>query len=143
MLKERLTPCATLLYYWLRNYNAVRKINLANFQVWSEEFSEEQFTAKEIDRAFLRLIQLGLVRIQDEVICVTPMGQDSPVRLQPLPKRLLKIWRLEERLAVGSLAVASAVLVAISGFVLLQKPVQSQAVTGSLDAISDITQVDI
>ncbi|WP_139325009.1 hypothetical protein [[Limnothrix rosea] IAM M-220] len=143
MLKERLTPCATLLYYWLRNYGDVQKINLANFQVWSEEFSKEAFTSKEIDRAFRRLVRLGLLRVKGEVICVTPMGQDSPVKLQPLPKRLLKIWPLEERLAVGSLAIASAIVVAISGFVLVQRPVESRAVLGSLDALSDITQVDL
>ncbi|AFY39756.1 hypothetical protein Lepto7376_3565 [[Leptolyngbya] sp. PCC 7376] len=143
MLKERLTPCATLLYHWLLNRDAFRKLNLANFQIWSEEFLEERFSIKEVDRAFLRLISLGLVRIQNEEITVTPIDKGLPVKLQPLPKRLWRAWRLEERLAVGGMAIASAVLVMMSGFVLTQRPVQSQAVTGSLDPITDVAEIDL
>ena len=143
MLKERLTRCASLLYHWLQNANISSHMNLGNFQIWSEEFLEERFSIKEVDRAFMRLMQLGLVRIKHGVITVAPIAKDLPVRLHPLPKKLWKVWRLEEKLAFGGMAIASAVLVMMSGFVLTQRPVQSQSVTGSLDPIADITRLDI
>ena len=144
MLRERLTPCATLLYHWLSNYTAARRVDLKNFQVWSEEFLEERFSVKDVDKAFLRLLQLGLLRVENDRITAKPIEhKNSSIRLRPLPKKLLKVWHLEDRLAMGGLAIASTVLLAVSGFVLTQGPVQSQSVTGSLDAMSEVVRPEL
>lgn len=139
MLRERLTPCANLLYHWLLNYTAARRVDLSNFQVWSEEFLEKRFSTKDVDKAFMRLLQLGLLRIENDRITAKPIEpHTSPIRLRPLPKKLWKVWQIEERLAVGGLAIASSVLFAISGFVLMQRPVHSQSVTDSLESITEV-----
>lgn len=144
MLRERLTPCANLLYHWLLNYTAARRVDLSNFQVWSEEFLEERFSTKDVDKAFMRLVQLGLLRIENDRITAKPLeSKSASIRLRPLPKKLWKVWQLEERLAVGGLAIASTVLFAISGFVFTQRPVHSQSVTGNLDAMPEIVRSDL
>ena len=144
MLRERLTPCATLLYHWLSNYTAARRVDLSNFQVWSEEFLEERFSIKDVDKAFMRLMQLGLLRIENDRITTKPIEpKNSSIRLRPLPQKLWKVWRLEERLEVGGLAIASTVLLAISGFVFTQRPVQSQSVTGSIDALAEVVRPEL
>jgi len=124
ILKERLTPCTTLLYHWLQAHNntADTGLNLKHFQAWTEEFFEKPLTTKEIDSAFVRLMQLQLIRLEGGTIKVLTADEQHAVQLLPLPEKLWKIWKLEEKIALGTAAIASLILVAISGFVLLNQP---------------------
>lgn len=141
ILKERLTPCTTLLYHWLQAHDntADTALNLGHFQAWTEEFFEKKLTTKEIDRAFVRLMQLQLIRLEGGQIKVLTADEQHSVRLLPLPEKLWKTWNLEERIAIGSAAIASLVLVAISGFVLIHQPnLQSSSEQSSIENIQKI-----
>ncbi|MGB2924660.1 MAG: hypothetical protein WBB82_05130 [Limnothrix sp.] len=118
MLKERLTPCTTLLYHWIQGHNNSEDtaLNLNHFQVWTGEFFEEPVTPKEVDRAFVRLMQLQLIRLEGGRVKVLKADEQRSVRLLPLPEKLWKIWKLEHRLALGGVAIASFVFVIASGF---------------------------
>jgi hypothetical protein len=124
ILKERLTPCTTLLYHWLQGHDntADTGLNLGHFQAWTEEFFEKPLTTKEVDRAFVRLMQLQLIRLEGGKIKVLIADEQNAVKLLPLPEKLWKTWNLEEKIALGTAAIASFVLVTISGFVLLNQP---------------------
>ena len=109
ILKEQLTPCTTLLYHWLQGHNntADTALNLDHFQVWTGEFFEKPVTTKEIDRAFVRLMQLQLIRLEGGNIKVLTADEKHSVRLLPLPEKLWKNWRLEDRIALSTAAIAS------------------------------------
>ncbi|NJN71360.1 MAG: hypothetical protein HC799_00325 [Limnothrix sp. RL_2_0] len=141
ILKERLTPCTTLLYHWLQAHDntADTALNLGHFQAWTEEFFEKQLTTKEIDRAFVRLLQLQLIRLEGGKIKVLTANEQHAVKLLPLPEKLWKIWKLEERIAIGGAAIASLILIAISGFVLTQQPhLQSSSQQSPVENIQEI-----
>lgn len=152
MLKERLTPAATLLYHWLQNHHFPDEINgvntqadlqlklpvnapsswqiylqnhLQNFQVWSEEFLEEPMDAADIERAVVRLQELGVVDLVDDtLVLISDPIKPLTLKLKPLPKTLWKIWRIQDYLALGGLAIAATILLLISGFLVVQNTSQ-------------------
>lgn len=144
ILKEQLTPCTTLLYHWLQGHNntADTALNLEHFQVWTGEFFEKPVTTKEVDRAFVRLMQLQLIRLEGGHIKVLTADEKHAVRLLPLPEKLWKNWQLEDRIALGTAAIASFILILISGFVLLNNPnLQSSSQQTPVENMQDIQEI--
>jgi hypothetical protein len=138
MLQERLNPTATLLYYWLQNHHFTNQsdtvnvavhsqVNLQNFRVWSGEFLDESISPADLDRSVARLEELGLLRRHHDALMLVPEATKTvSVRLQPLPKTLWRIWHIEHYLALGGLAIASAILLFTSGFLLVQNAHQTE-----------------
>lgn len=119
MLQERLSPCETLLYHWLHfHQDQPETLNLGNFQVWTAEFLTEAATGEDIDRALLRLMELQLIYL-DSAGNVAITSEEQPrVKLAPLPRKLWQSWSWEQYLAMGSLAIFSAILMGFSIFTL-------------------------
>lgn len=64
MIKTQLTPCASLLYYWINSHleaNQQGQIDWHNFQTWTEEFLEQSASMSEIRASLSQLNDLNLV----------------------------------------------------------------------------------
>lgn len=129
MLKERLNPCATLLYHWIRYHEGNQNtfdLNLEHFQVWTAEFLEEAASVKDIDQALLRLMQLQLIRVEAHGITTVAPTDQPAVKIAPMPNKLSKMWTWENRLTKSGVAIAASVVLLISGLALF-KVVQRNA----------------
>lgn len=119
MLKERLDPCATLLYHWIRCHEdaiAATDLNLEHFQVWTAEFLEQAASIKEVDQALLRLMQLQLIRVEPQGIR-TVAPEEQPIHLAPLPQTFWKEFPREQRLWLGGLAIAAMLMLLSCGWI--------------------------
>lgn len=119
MIKERLTPCETLLYHWLhfhQNQIETGALNLQYFQVWTAEFFPEAATGEAIDRALLRLMELHLIYLNEMGTLAIAPGEQPGVKIAPLPRKFWQRWSWEQHLAMGSLALFSAILLGVSAF---------------------------
>jgi hypothetical protein len=118
MLKERLNPCATLLYHWIRCHEGGQNafdLNLEHFQVWTAEFFETPASIKDVDQALLRLMQLQLIQVAAEGIRTVDLEDQSAVKLEPLPKTFWKIWTWKSQVTTQGLAIAATILLIASG----------------------------
>ncbi len=92
MLEAKLTPCASMLYRWIRrrDFSSRLRIDLQDFQAWSGEYRERPYTISEIFDALGQLQKLHLLTIaKTEVTLDINSSESIPETLPRLAPLLL------------------------------------------------------
>lgn len=96
MLNTQLSPCASLLYHWIRCHsqaNSPFRLNLDHFQVWTSEFLQHPAKMREIKEALGQLSRLNLVDVQGTQIILHHQAVSPPIKIYPLQNFFLRCHR--------------------------------------------------
>ncbi len=92
MIKVKLTPCASLLYYWIQSHiraNQKLTLDLESFQVWTGEFLEKSASMREIHASLSRLNELGLITLEGTEVTLNNNINNTEIKISPLSQLLL------------------------------------------------------
>ncbi|NEO98941.1 MAG: hypothetical protein F6K58_09740 [Symploca sp. SIO2E9] len=91
MIKTQLTPCASLLYYWIQSHtkaNQQRQLDWHIFQTWTEEFLEQSASISEIRASLSQLNDLNLVAMEGTEVTLTNHLNNIGPQTLPLTESL-------------------------------------------------------
>ena len=92
MITEKLSPCANLLYHWIKLHlqeNRTVKLNLRNFQAWTGEFLESSASMREIQASLSQLKSLDLIAIEGMEVRIKNSLHHNQIKIYPLPPNLI------------------------------------------------------
>ncbi|MEB3885361.1 hypothetical protein [Lyngbya sp. CCY1209] len=76
MLKAKLSPCASLLYEWIRAHvsrgDRAIKLDLESFRIWTGEYLEKAASWAEINASLSQLAKLRLIAIEGTWVRLNP-----------------------------------------------------------------------
>jgi len=76
MLKAKLSPCASLLYEWIRSHvsrgDRAIKLDLESFRIWTGEYLEKAASWQEINASLSQLAKLRLIAIEGTWVRLNP-----------------------------------------------------------------------
>ncbi|MEB3358859.1 MAG: hypothetical protein VKK04_19190 [Synechococcales bacterium] len=131
MSQATLTPCASLLYYWLklhsRTHQSLRfdfQFDSKNFQAWTGEFLETSVSLAEVHASLEQLSRLKLVKLDGNYVTLVQNHSHRRVRLHPLPRHLLPCHRPSPWLMGAFISLVA--LVMWSGISMLSSPSTTQ-----------------
>lgn len=87
MIKARLSPTASLLYYWIQCHLKVhekQRLDLEAFQAWTGEFLDVSASMGEICSSLYKLNRLGLITIEGTEVRLNDLPDSSSVEIPSL-----------------------------------------------------------
>ncbi|NER31085.1 MAG: hypothetical protein F6J89_26560 [Symploca sp. SIO1C4] len=91
MIKTQLTPCASLLYYWINSHiktNQQLQLDWHNFQTWTEEFLEQSASMSEIRASLSQLNNLNLIAVEGTEVTIKNNLNNIGPKTLPLTESL-------------------------------------------------------
>ena len=133
MIKTKLTPCGSLLYYWIQSHSKANQkltLDLHNFQTWTAEFLEKPASMNEICASLSQLKEIDSIAVEGTEVMLTNQVNNARIKLSPLPQFLLTKSNDNDLLIWGLLMILSFLVLWVGSIALYSKlsPVKSNLV---------------